>query len=112
LPTQQTSIESLAAVISILKNHTDANMALEIIQRSAKLIMKVVSNKDDEDLEVIKKLFEVLNLSFKTLTMPRPGSLLGSSTLEASADLQTKLIRDSCIFDVFLCTLEVIKFTY
>jgi hypothetical protein len=69
--------------------------------------MKAVANKDDEDLEVIKKLFDVLNISFKTLFMPRPGSLLGSSNLEASPDLQTILVRDSCIIDVFLCTLEV-----
>jgi len=101
-------IESLAAVIGILKNHTDPNMALELIQRSSKLIKKVGGKKDEEDLEVIKKLFDVLNLSFKTLFMPRPGSLLGSSNLEASPDLQTILIRDSCIIDVFLCTLEVI----
>ena len=85
-------------------------MALEVIQRSAKLIIMVVANKDDVDLEVIKKLFEVLNLSFKTLSMPKPGSLLGGTTLEGSPDLQIKLIRDSCIFDVFLCTLEVIPF--
>ena len=45
-------------------------MALELIQRSSKLIMKVVANKDEEDLEVIKKLFDVLNISFKTLFMP------------------------------------------
>ena len=98
-------------MIGILKNHTDPYMALEIIQRSAKLIIKFVANKDDEDLEVIKKLFEVLNLSFKTLIMPKPGFILGSSTLEAFPDLQIKLVRDSCIFDVFLCTLEVSIFT-
>ncbi len=98
-------------MIGILKINTDPEMALEIIQRSAKLIMKFVANKDDEDLEVIKKLFEVLNLSFKTLIMPKPGSLLCSSSLEASSDLQIKLVRDSCIFDVFLCSLEVIIFT-
>ena len=98
-------------MIGILKNNTDPNMALEIIQRSSKLIMKAVANKDDEDLEVIKKLFDVLNISFKTLFMPRPGSLLGSSNLEASPDLQTIFVRDSCILnsiiDVFLCTIEV-----
>ena len=94
-------------MIGILKNNTDPNMALEIIQRSSKLIMKIVAIKDDEDLEVIKKLFDVLNISFKILFMPRPGSLHGISNLEASPDLQTILIRDTSIIEVFLCTLEV-----
>lgn len=46
-------------------------MALEIIVRCSKITKKVLENKEEEDKEVIKKLLEVIQVSFNTLFQPR-----------------------------------------
>jgi hypothetical protein len=71
-----------------MRNQADPFLLVDIIGICSQLISKLILNSEEqEDKEVLKKVFEVLNINFGVLTTSKPNSLLGGTILEGSQEL-------------------------